>query len=129
MKRDMDLIRWLLLQLEARDSFEPVRCVELLPDVDSNTQYTPQEVEYNTRLLIEAGLISGEVKLGTRKEKYRVYIERLTWKGHEFIDAARDETRWNQTKRWLSEKSGGLAYSLLMPLLLQKLREQLGIEP
>ena len=35
---------------------------------------------------------------------------RLTWQGHEFLDAARNEDRWNQAKKTISEKGGSLTF-------------------
>jgi hypothetical protein len=36
-----------------------------------------------------------------------VAIDRLTMAGHDFLEATRDETRWNKAMKTVSEKGGG----------------------
>jgi hypothetical protein len=33
-------------------------------------------------------------------------VSRLTWEGHEFLDAARDEKRWKKAMSTVKEKGG-----------------------
>lgn len=88
MKSDMDLIRQILLHIEERD--------DLGFDF---ADYEQQMVAYHVRLLVEAGLlhavaltaIDGTIHLQGGRTA-------LTWSGHEFLDAARDEGRWTEAK-------------------------------
>lgn len=79
MKRDMELIRKLLLTLEN----------DQLIDL---TKYDEAVVAYHKALLVESGLAYGVVS--DVAEGLNAVIFRLTWNGHEFLDAARDETGW-----------------------------------
>ncbi|MEW5988435.1 MAG: DUF2513 domain-containing protein [Chloroflexota bacterium] len=45
-------------------------------------------------------------------------ITGLTWNGHEFLEAARNDQFWNRAKRVLREKGSGMVFSLLNELLL-----------
>jgi len=39
--------------------------------------------------------------------------KRLTWAGHEFIEAARNDTVWQKTKTVVREKTGALTLEML----------------
>lgn len=84
MKRDMDLIRSLLLQVE------DIASAHLDP-------YTKEQILYHKNLLVEAHLVHGRALHGD-DQLLAVMIDRLSWEGHEFLDAVRDENVWQQTK-------------------------------
>lgn len=92
MKRDMDLIRALLTQIEDSDS------------VHLDT-YTKEQILYHKNLLLEANLVHGKTLHGD-DQILVVMIDRLTWEGHEFLDAIRDENIWQQTKDSVEKISG-----------------------
>ena len=133
MKRDMDLIRGLLLQLEDRQRFEMTHIAVFVGELE--TERSREEIEYHIAILIDAGLVDGEfmsdddsrVGPGFLGRRPGTCVARLTWAGHEFLDAARDDTRWNKAKAWLVEQTGGIVFSLLRKALLQQLHEQLGM--
>jgi Hypothetical protein (DUF2513) len=115
-KRDMDLCRQILLYVEGRVSdgwHHGLQDLQLL---------NPDEaiVYYQVKLLHEAGLL--EVHHISTSEGDRWLPISLTWAGHEFLDAARDEKRWGQAKK-MSEQVGGVALDV-MKGLLQKLASQ-----
>lgn len=101
MKRDMDLCRQLMLFYESD-------CTLPSPECDADTQH--QHMVW----LIEAGLIAGEFSgstpTGTPRQFFSLdgrcietdggVYERfpLTWQGCEFLDAARDDERWQKAK-------------------------------
>jgi hypothetical protein len=93
MKRDFELVRKLLLDFEGEG-------VDLSP-------YTEQQILYHKALLLEAGLAEGPKPHYSSREfseiPDRVIIRRLTWEGHDFIDAIRDEGRWQKVKDWIKE--------------------------
>ncbi|CAH6898282.1 conserved hypothetical protein [Vibrio chagasii] len=100
MKRDMELIRKIMLFLE--EQINPsIRNVEI-PGIDEHV------INYHIVLLIEAELIQGNVsrELGPNPaipNYVRVY--RVTWQGHEFIDNFRNEEIWNTFKTEFKEMS------------------------
>ncbi len=100
MKRDFDLIRQLLLEVEGDTSVDP-------------SGYTEDQVKYHKGLLVEAGLVEGMVKDSSRSYTEipdLVVIKKLTWDGHEFLDQARQLTVWNRAKENLAKK--GIELSL-----------------
>jgi len=111
MKRDMDLVRTILLQVEEKAG-DPRGWVELAIPGHPET-----EVSYHVMLLKEAGLL--EAQNLSSSHGYEWKPKRLTWAGHEFVDAAKNDTIWNRTKETVREKGGSITFDLLKNLLLK----------
>jgi len=115
MKRDMDLIRELLLKLEAL----PVPLTELKV-LDGNAAavqvdgYTTEQIDYHLLLLEQAGFIhgGGMENFGMRFGP-GIGFQSLTWAGHDFIDAMRSPDVWDRTRRAASA-AGGFTVDLLV---------------
>jgi hypothetical protein len=93
MKRDWDIIRTILVRVE-----------EISPDEGALqlSAFAPEQaasVSYHMELLIEAGLVSGKMSKTLGPGPYNFIVMRLTWQGHEFIDAIRNDTVWQKTKK------------------------------
>src|SRR5260221_9662339 len=103
MKLDMDFARRILLDLEESDIATGEGPIELkYPD-------RPEiEATYHVQLLNEAGLIEAECLQSMDEGDFHWYPKRLTWEGHQFLDASRDEGRWKKVKDVVKEKTGGL---------------------
>ncbi len=89
MKRDMDLVRHLLLRIEDAELFEQ-------PDFEMG-DYDVQDIDYNLDLIIQAGLVNGEGNWSAGPT-YNVAIRGLTWEGHDFLDAVRSDSIWHKAK-------------------------------
>ena len=74
---------------------------------------TKKEISYHVKLLDQAGLIEPEDVSTMGKDGFEWKAKSLTWEGHEFLEAARDNNRWNKTKKLILEKSGGLIFEVL----------------
>ncbi len=118
MKRDMDLARQILLELEKA----PYDGRLLIVDI---ADYEEEAINYHVLLLAEAGLI--EAKDLSSLDGAEWVPTRLTWQGHEFLDAARDQSRWNQAKRTISERGGSLTFDILGGVLTQLMRQAVGL--
>lgn len=127
MKRDMDLIRDLVLKLEALDlsaaatAFLDPWGPELLVD-----GFTPDQVFYHLRLLDNAGFIDHHSDHGIQHFAF----SGLTWHGHDFADSVRDSAVWHATKEE-AKKAGGFSVDLLVALakgfLKKKIEEHTGV--
>lgn len=93
MKRDFELVRKLLLGVEEGN-------IDL-------SEFNQDQIRYHKALLIEAGLAEGPKphysSRGSSEIPDKVIIRKLTWKGHNFIDAIREERRWQKVKNWVME--------------------------
>ena len=122
MKRDMDLARQILLAIE-QNAYQGKSGFSLTSRGDASSAV---ELDYHIMLLHEAGLIEAtETTYLSGKTKWR--IERLTWQGHEFLDVARDQSRWHQAKKTISEKGGSLTFDILKGVLAQLARQAVGL--
>ena len=118
MKRDMDLIREILLALESDQQVGNEQLIE---------GYSGAEVNYHAGLLIEAGLADG-LGTGYMKSDYRTFLlKRLTWEGHEFLEKARDPGRWAKAKAAMIS-AGGFSLPIMQELLGAMMKKQLGID-
>jgi Hypothetical protein (DUF2513) len=114
MKRDMNLIRLLLLRAESDE------------EVDLSS-YTEEQLIYHSALLVEAGLVDGAIRTDTQGYPNGVVTIRLTWNGHEFLDAARNNSVWQKATGTIRSKGVSLSFDLLKELLTATLRENIGL--
>jgi len=114
MIRDLDLCRQILFALEdgSLGSDPNNIAIEGFDNV--------QQIAYHCHLLIEAGLVRGDIM---ESGGYGVPPDArpygLTWAGHEFLDSARPQSRWDEA-RTIIGKIGGAS----LQIWIKVLREQ-----
>lgn len=118
-KRDMDLIRKLILQIEDRDG--PAQN-EL--NIDG---YSGEQIGYHAYLLVDSGLAEGidATHMGSAGPQY--IISRLTWAGHDFADACRDDSRWTKAKATVKDKAGSVTFDVMKELLVSLIKSSMGL--
>ena len=119
MERNMDLIRLILLEMEKRLHQDRGKPIEL-------DGFSPEEVSYHVKLLDQAGFIEATIK-ETRETLYAVPLS-LTWTGHEFLDAAREPSRWNKAKAIITDKAGSVSFETLKALLVSLALHAVGLK-
>lgn len=92
MQRDDDLLRKLMLEMEA--SPKPLHLFPLVLDADS--EYLRKH--YHLRLLADEGLLE---ETGARGGAFR-----MTMKGHDFVVVTRSDPIWEKTKAAAAQVSG-----------------------
>ena len=110
MRRDLDLCRFILMRVE--ESSAPVDVRQIPAEGHSYEEFIYQVVLLQDAGLIEALLVrsdSSDLPLAAK-------IERLTWKGHEFLSDARDESIWNRAKKEAGEASLAVVQAILTAL-------------
>jgi hypothetical protein len=110
MKRDLELVRKILLAAEDRTTDTGWLILEI-------EGHTPEEISYHVRLLHEAGLLQAENLTDATGALWAP--KRLTWEGHEFLDAARNDTVWNKTKDVVRDKGGSVPFEVLKELVVK----------
>lgn len=121
MKRDMNLIREIMIALEAESSGSA-------PDPVEIDGYTDEQINYHTLLLIEAGLVVGKKLRTSESDIPYAFPSRITWKGHEFLDEARDKNRWKEALQVVQQKGGGaVSIGVLTQLLSALAKQSLGL--
>ena len=109
MKRDMDLVRMILLAYEIYDSIGDAMN-------DSLKEYSEREINYHQHLMADAGLlveIAPNLRIGCR----------MTWFGHDFLEASRDEKRWAKAKE-IFKKVGGATFDIMLQILTKMMKDK-----
>jgi hypothetical protein len=107
MKRNWETIRELLTNVE--------ECT--LPGAQVRLSSFPQErsaeISYHMALLFEAGLVHGQMSQTLGPAVKDFFAQRLTWDGHELLDAIRSDTVWNKTKKVFTEQGVSMTFDLV----------------
>jgi hypothetical protein len=112
-KRDLDLARTILRDIEAAPTAHGWIDLEI-------GGHSDEEVSYHVRLLTKEGLI--EASDLSSSDGFVWKPIRLTWAGHEFLDASRDESRWTKAKDIVLKKGGGLTFEVLKAVLIDLMK-------
>ena len=86
--------------------------------------YTEDQIAYHCGLMVEAELMTSVSTTHLKSERVEFLIGRLTWKGHDFLDAARNSTTWSKLTAKLKEKAIAVTFDSLM-VLLRKAGEEI----
>ena len=122
MKRDMELIRKLLMMIEdSPDAYAP--------EITEAEGYSSDMVDYHKALLVDAGLVVGSEGQMMGKQSPCVDLTRLSWAGHEFLDAAKEDTRWNKAMKLVRDKGGAITFEVLKALLTSLMKTAVGLGP
>ena len=122
MERDLDLVREMLLAIEATP-YDGGRRSKDLSELQIPGR-SKEEIRYHTALLHEAGLIYA-IDIGNAPlEKWLPF--RLTWDGHEFLDTVRDPSQWNDVKD-VAEKARGFGFDVIKRVAAQAAAAALGL--
>lgn len=97
----MELIRKILIALE--DTEITQGWVPLSFD-----GYSEELISYQIKILAEKHIISAENV--SNQTGFKWHAKSLIWNGHDYIDAIRDDTRWQKVKEWV--KTAGKVLTL-----------------
>lgn len=119
MKRDMDLIREILLSVESDEEVKQPQTAE-----------EREKLDYHWRQAIKAGLVTAST-YQTLSDGMSVANAELTPAGHDFVESVRDPAIWKKTKDGASA-AGGFTVELLgeiaKGLLKTKIKQHTGID-
>ena len=126
MKRDVELLRELLLYIQDQDTFtvpwnDMVRAVK---------DYEQREIVWHLNLLEEAGLttwVTEPVQVGPDEWDDAVLEVRITWKGYDFLAEASNSSFWEGAKRRAGDAFSSLSLGTLTALLQSVAKQQLGL--
>ena len=107
MKRNMDLIRFLLRELEAQKPDSVYKAGEAV--LPGNNPPGPSEIAEHCRLIVERGLARGEPSFSGW------ILTGLTWAGHDFLDNSRESAVWRAAKK----AAGNLSFDVFVRVLTE----------
>jgi hypothetical protein len=108
----MELVRAILLEVEEKGVLDPYQSVEVVVP-----SYTEEQVLGHVKLLGEAGLM--DVRDENTFHTISYLPTNLTWDGHEFLDAIRNDTVWARVKATVATKGGGASVEIIKELAVQ----------
>jgi hypothetical protein len=118
-RRKMDLARAILLELE-KEKYPFTGA----PHDLSMTGYTEKEVSFHVSLLSQAGFLEAAAYRLSTGEVWKPIA--IKWDGFEFLDSARDDTRWQHAKSIIKDKGGALTLEALKLVLSDLIRRAVG---
>lgn len=107
MKRDMDLVRKILLEIEEEYVSTPIYDLEI-------ESYDMATIAYHCKILHEAGLVSDYDAQYGSGEIIDFAVGGLTWEGCDYLDKVRDDSIWQKTKSTIKEKG--------LPLVIETIK-------
>ena len=117
MRRDMDLVRELLLRVESFDARAGTAFVLTASEPELTIDgYTPDQVEEHLSWLIDYGYIEGDVCADLH-----FVIRRLSMPGCDLLDSIRNPEIWRITKAE-AEQAGGFTVDLLRDIAMAIIR-------
>lgn len=123
MRRDYELVRSVMLELEA---IPPGQAVN--GSVLSRADRDDATLAEHLVLLIQEQMLEGKAYTtfdGLGPDQ--IIIIRVTWKGHEFLDAVREERVWNIVKTKLANVGGRATFEIITQLGSAALKGFLGL--
>jgi hypothetical protein len=121
-KRNLELVRLILIRGEAADDFT------LRSSAFAAEGYDEKTVARHFQLLEEAGLVEANLLCVESRGALQGMVERLTWDGHEFLEATRNETVWSRTKELVKAKGGGASFEVVKALATQASLSYFGLK-
>ncbi|MFU1636480.1 DUF2513 domain-containing protein [Aeromonas veronii] len=110
MKRDWDMVRLILTKLEELPNTDSYLTLGDFASTDPERAYV---ISYHVSLLMSAGLVNGQMSATLGRGPKNFSASRLTWEGHEFLDAIRSESVWNKTKETFASRGIEMTFDLI----------------
>ncbi len=120
MKRDLDLVRKILLAIEAMDNGRVDCDIEI-------SGFTKDQIGYHVFLMGQADLLKVVDISNLDSKSPQAEPIHLTWAGHEFLDASRDEDLWSKAKSKVLKPAGGFAFDILLEWLKAAVKQKIGL--
>lgn len=107
MKRDLDLVRSILVYVEKAD--DEVDADEMVTDA-----YSPELVHYHIKLMAYQGLLDlAEDVRDMNGADVSLVVSGLTWAGQDYLDAIRDKKVWLKAKKAIREAAGSTTFEVV----------------
>jgi hypothetical protein len=123
MKRDMDLIRLILRQVESCD--DPYGMESQAIAIEG---YSEAQISGHIKMLIYGGLLEAKDESGEMGGGSDSYIGlNLTWEGQDFLSVAQDDSIWQKAKETVLKPAASMTFSILLEWLKQEAKIKIGL--
>jgi 7-keto-8-aminopelargonate synthetase-like enzyme len=120
MKRDMDLVRRILILHENADGKQSIASI-------CNDGYSDEQIGHHTFLIGQHGLLATVESQGDGDPYPSAVALYVTWSGHDFLELARKPAIWETAKRKLADAGVGCTIELLKQALIATSKQALAL--
>ena len=117
MKKDFDLIRELLLNIEEKSTLDNAYFPNKIEG------YSEVEINYHIKMLANGGFLDLTNQSPYSDGTYR--IDSITLEGHEFLDNIKNSTVWEKTKKTAWDKTGTLTFEIIKTISTSMLKSMI----
>jgi hypothetical protein len=111
MKRDLDLVRKILIAMSENERGPNIKWGETIPG------YEDAKIYHHAHLMAQGGLIVA-TDITTMSDLNPVALPMsITWDGHEFLEASNKPGLWEKAQTHIIKPAGGVAFSVLLDWL------------
>ena len=122
-KRDLDLIRRMLLKMESLDSSYGTIRLNTFKDICDDEAV----LSLHVHLLLDAGLIEATDMVYTGNGVDDFLITRMTFAGYDYLDSIRSDSVWNEVKKKIASVGDSVSLEIVKELGVTLVKAQLGI--
>jgi hypothetical protein len=119
MKRDMDLVRLLMLHAESAD--------EKSDYPEELSAYPERVVQEHLKLLISGGFLRGHWYDDHEGNPEDAEWTGITWQGYDFIDSVRDPEVWRRARDLVIKPGKSFTLSILSETLKTVIKQSIGL--
>lgn len=129
MKRDIELVKEILLFFEKRDTDKMIPTKHIMDGSELQIEgYEGRLISDHIDIMYEAGLLEGYAERAKDGRLIQVYPTRLTWEGHEFISSARNENAWARLKESFKSSGSAIPFKIAQSLLIKYIETEVGLK-
>ena len=125
MKRNLDLVREILIQLENCDYTSGGHHLKV-------EGYSDDDFNYHIKIMHEGGLIEAQSSQGSKPHNggqivYKVWTPKsITWTGHQYLSSIRDKRVWSELKEKYKDRLFDISFDAVKSTAIEIARS-LGI--
>ncbi|EPW71998.1 DUF2513 domain-containing protein [Streptococcus agalactiae] len=127
MRLDYDCIRDILLTVESLDRMDSSIYLDDYKKYKLLETYSNDEIQYHSIKLIQEEYVQG-LKVSGSDVTNAIYIDDLTWKGHELLNDIRSESVFKETKNKVINSIGTVSLSIFQQLAVDIAMKTLGLK-
>lgn len=120
MKRNLELVRAILLAMEAAPH-------GFAPEPFTVTGYDQETIGHHVWLMAQGGLLTAADVTAQQDASPTALPGAITWDGHEFLDAVRNDTVWRKLKAQVKDKGLTVPFSVVQALALKIIEKLAGL--
>ncbi len=123
MKRDLDLLRDILLFIEEQDQSNWA----LISEWGDLYDIEPRTLNQHIQLLNEAEFIEIADISDVTYDGQRLYPKRITMAGYDYLDNVRDPKIWKATKKSLQKLGGSASLPIIQKIAIREIKKAVGL--